>query len=100
MTLAQAAQKAIQFGGIYDGHEAPKDVNKYTKASIAALAGQGLIAYAFAHLPASLSAVSLLLQPVMAALFAWALFAEAIGPAQFAGGAIVLAGIWLARRGS
>lgn len=46
MTLAQAAQRAIQLGGIYDGHEAPQDVNKYTKASIAALAGQGLIAAA------------------------------------------------------
>jgi xanthine dehydrogenase molybdenum-binding subunit len=46
MTLAQAAQRAIQLGGIYDGHEAPQDVNKYTKASIAALAGQGLIASA------------------------------------------------------
>jgi xanthine dehydrogenase molybdenum-binding subunit len=46
MTLAQAAQHAIQLGGIYDGHEAPEDVNKYTKASIAALAGQGLIAAA------------------------------------------------------
>ncbi len=69
-------------------------------ALVTQVLGQGLIAYAFAHLPASLSAVSLLLQPVMAALFAWALFAEAIGPAQFAGGAIVLGGIWLARRGS
>ena len=46
MTLAQAAQRAIQLGGIYDGHEAPDDVNKYTKASIAALAGQGLVAAA------------------------------------------------------
>ncbi len=46
MTLAQAAQHAIQLGGIYDGHEAPEDVNKYTKASIAALAGQGLVAAA------------------------------------------------------
>jgi drug/metabolite transporter (DMT)-like permease len=36
----------------------------------------------------------------MAALFAWILFGEAIGPAQFAGGVIVLAGIWIARRGS
>ncbi len=43
MTLAQAAQHAIQLGGIYDGHEVPEDVNKFTKASIAALAGQGLI---------------------------------------------------------
>jgi xanthine dehydrogenase molybdenum-binding subunit len=44
MTLAQAAQHAIQLGGVYDGHQAPEDVNKYTKASIAALAGQGLVA--------------------------------------------------------
>jgi CO/xanthine dehydrogenase Mo-binding subunit len=44
MTLAQAAQQAIQLGGKYDGHEAPDDVNKFTKASIAALAGQGLVA--------------------------------------------------------
>jgi xanthine dehydrogenase molybdenum-binding subunit len=46
MTLAQAAQRAIQLGGIYDGHEAPEDVNKVTKASVAALAGQGLVAAA------------------------------------------------------
>ncbi len=57
-------------------------------------------AYAFAHLSASLSSVSLLIQPVVAALVALALFGEAIGPAQFIGGAVVLAGIWLARRGS
>ena len=46
LTLAQAAQRAIELGGIYDGHEAPQDVNKYTKASVAALAGQGLVAAA------------------------------------------------------
>jgi drug/metabolite transporter (DMT)-like permease len=69
-------------------------------ALITQILGQGLIAYAFAHLPASLSSVSLLIQPVMASLFAWMLFNEAIGPAQFIGGAIVLAGIWLARKGS
>lgn len=69
-------------------------------AIVSQIVGQGLIAYAFAHLPASLSSVSLLIQPVMAALFAWALFGEAVGPLQFIGGAVVLAGIWLARRGS
>ena len=46
MTLAQAAQHAIQLGGKYDGHEPPDDVNKFTKASIAAMAGQGLLASA------------------------------------------------------
>jgi CO/xanthine dehydrogenase Mo-binding subunit len=46
MTLAQAAQRAIELGGQYDGHEAPADVNKVTKASVASLAGQGLVAAA------------------------------------------------------
>jgi xanthine dehydrogenase molybdenum-binding subunit len=46
MTFAQAAQRAIELGGKYDGHEAPADVNKATKASVAALAGQGLLAAA------------------------------------------------------
>ena len=46
LTLAQAAQRAIELGGIYDGHEATSDVNKFTKASVAALAGQGLVAAA------------------------------------------------------
>ena len=43
MTLAQAAKHAIELGGVYDGHEAPADVHKLTKASVAALAGQGLV---------------------------------------------------------
>jgi drug/metabolite transporter (DMT)-like permease len=69
-------------------------------ALVTQILGQGLIAYAFAHLPASLSSVSLLIQPVVAAFVAWRLFGEAVGTQQFIGGAVVLAGIWLARRGS
>src|SRR5947207_11680056 len=46
MTLAQVAQKAIELGGTYDGHELPKDVNAYTKRSATALAGQGLMGVA------------------------------------------------------
>ena len=46
MTLAQAAQHAIQLGGVYDGHELPPDINKVTVASAKALAGQGLLAVA------------------------------------------------------
>jgi CO/xanthine dehydrogenase Mo-binding subunit len=46
MTLAQAAQKAIELGGSYDGHEVPQDVNGFTKRSAAALAGQGLMGVA------------------------------------------------------
>jgi xanthine dehydrogenase molybdenum-binding subunit len=51
MTLAQAAKYAIQLGSIYDGHEAPADVHKLTKASVAALAGQGLVAAAKDNYP-------------------------------------------------
>lgn len=69
-------------------------------AIVSQVLGQGLIAYAFAHLPASLSSVSLLIQPVVAALAAWAIFGEAVGPPQLVGGAIVLAGIWIAKRAS
>jgi CO/xanthine dehydrogenase Mo-binding subunit len=46
LSLAQAAQKAIQLGGAFDGHELPKDVNAYTKRSATALAGQGLMGVA------------------------------------------------------
>ena len=48
-------------------------------ALVSQMLGQGLIAFGFAHLSASLSSVSLLLQPVLATLFAWALFSETIG---------------------
>jgi CO/xanthine dehydrogenase Mo-binding subunit len=43
MSLAKAAQRAIELGGTYDGHELPKDINRFTKASATALAGQGLM---------------------------------------------------------
>jgi len=46
MSFAQAAQHAIELGGKYDGHELPKDINKFTVASAGALAGQGLMGVA------------------------------------------------------
>jgi xanthine dehydrogenase molybdenum-binding subunit len=51
LTLAQAAQKAIALGGIYDGHDAPPDVHKLTKQSVAALAGHGLVVSAKDNYP-------------------------------------------------
>jgi drug/metabolite transporter (DMT)-like permease len=69
-------------------------------ALVSHAAGQGLIAYALAHLPAAFSSVSLLLQPVMAAFFAYLILSESVVPLQILGGLVVLAGIYLARRGS
>ncbi len=68
-------------------------------AWVSQTAGQSMIAYALAYLPASFSSLTLLLQPVVAALLAWAILSEPIGAMQALGGAIVIAGILLARRG-
>ncbi|MGC4081444.1 MAG: hypothetical protein QM736_04840 [Vicinamibacterales bacterium] len=52
MTLAQVAQKAIELGGHYDGHEMPEDINAFTKRSVTTLAGQGLMGVARDNYPA------------------------------------------------
>lgn len=69
-------------------------------ALVSQVAGQSLIAHALAHLPAGFGSVALLLQPAVAAVLAWALLAEPLSLWQAAGGVVILAGIWLARRGS
>ena len=69
-------------------------------AVISHVGGQGLIAWALAHGPASASSVSLLWQPVVAAFAAWIAFGETLGTAHAAGAVIVLLGIYLAWRGS
>lgn len=69
-------------------------------AIVSHVGGQGMIAYALAHLPTAFSSVGLLLQPAAAAGLAWLLFAEAMGVMQAMGGAVILAGIFLAKRGS
>lgn len=59
--------------------------------------GQGLIAWGMAHLPASFSSVSLLVQPVAATVLAGVLLGEALGALQAVGGLVVLAGILTCR---
>lgn len=51
LSLAEAAQKAIELGGAYDGHELPEDINTYTRRSATALAGQGLMGVAKDNYP-------------------------------------------------
>lgn len=65
-------------------------------ALVSHVAGQSLIAYALAHLPATLSSVGLLLQPVMAGLFAWVLLGEVLSAVAIAGAVLVLIGIRVA----
>jgi drug/metabolite transporter (DMT)-like permease len=67
-------------------------------AVVSHVGGQTLIAFALGHLPASFSSVSLLLQPVIAALLAAAMLNEKLTPLQIFGGMITLAGIAVASR--
>jgi drug/metabolite transporter (DMT)-like permease len=62
--------------------------------------GQGLIAYALAHLPATFVSVTLLIQPVLSLFFAWLILKERVDFWQALGGMVVLTGIFIARRGS
>jgi len=51
LTYAQAAQRAIELGGKFDGHEVANDLNVMTKASAAGVAGTGLVGVAKDNLP-------------------------------------------------
>lgn len=68
-------------------------------ALVSHVAGQGLIAWALAHLPAAFGAVALLWQPAAAAVFGAWLLGEMLGGMQLAAMALVLCGIALARGG-
>lgn len=59
--------------------------------------GQGLIAWAQAHVTASFASVTLLVQPMAAALFAWLLLGEGFGALQAFGGLLILSGIVICR---
>jgi xanthine dehydrogenase molybdenum-binding subunit len=51
LTYAQAAQRAIELGGKFDGHENPTDINPMTAGAATMLAGSGLIGVAKDNLP-------------------------------------------------
>jgi CO/xanthine dehydrogenase Mo-binding subunit len=51
LTYAQAAKRAIELGGEFDGHVVPDDLNVMTKASAAGVAGTGLVGVAKDNLP-------------------------------------------------
>ena len=46
LTYAQAAQRAIELGGVYSGQEVPDELNQVTRAAAAGIAGTGLVGVA------------------------------------------------------
>ncbi len=61
------------------------------------VAGQGGVAWSLGRLPAAVTAVTILIQPVVAAIFGYVLFAETMTPLQMLGGAVVLGAVILAQ---
>ena len=62
------------------------------------VAGQGSIAWALGRLPPATASVTVLVQPVVAGLLGWWLFAETMGPLQALGCGLALGGVILAQR--
>src|SRR2546428_3173927 len=51
LTFAQTANRAIELGGKYDGHELPEDIHPFTRRSAASLTGLGLMGVAKDNYP-------------------------------------------------
>lgn len=60
--------------------------------------GQGGVAWALGRLPASTTAVTILIQPVTAGMLGWLVFAETLTIFQAAGGVLILFAVILAQR--
>lgn len=61
--------------------------------------GQSLIVYALAHLPAAFGSITLLIQPLVAAVLAWILFGEFLSIYHFVGAALIISGILVCKKG-
>ena len=59
--------------------------------------GQGLLSVALGRLPAVFSSLVIFLEAIAAALFGWLILSEPVSWLQALGGAVILAGIWVAR---
>ena len=92
--LTGPAAFALLFAGIYLAEDA---------ATVAVASQMGVpfstpwVAWSLGRLPAALTAVTVLIQPVVAAVLGWILFAETMTGAQLAGAATLLAGVLLAQ---
>ncbi len=89
---------ALLRGDPLSGFPAHSWASMLAAALVAQLGGVMGIVWALRYLPATVASVTLLIQPLGAALWAWWLFGESLSLLQATGGAAVLAGIVLAAR--
>lgn len=71
----------------------------FALACVSQIGGQGLLAYSMGRIGINLSSAFVLLQPVIAAVYAYFLFRETFTWLEFCGGLIILAGVYIAKKG-
>lgn len=104
MVWSSASAAALLFAAAFIAGEIilPTTVKGWTvviaMGLIAHVIGQGLIALGMRGAPVGLASVLLLIQPVVAAIGAWVLFGESLGPLEMVGAMLVLAGLAIASR--
>lgn len=59
--------------------------------------GQGLLTLALGALSAAFSSLVIFIEALVAAIFGWLIYSEAMTPMQILGGLMILGGIWIAR---
>ncbi len=100
VTAATLAPISLIAGEPLLGVSATGWLTLFALALISHALGQGLVAHALDRLPASLSALGLLSEPLFAAAIAWIILAEALAPLQAVGAVLVLAAVFIAYRGN
>lgn len=69
-------------------------------ALVSHVGGQGLVAFAMAHLSTAFAAVGLIVEVLAAAALGWLFLGEGLAPLQVLGAAVVILGVVAAKRGS
>ncbi len=92
-----ALAASLIFGHGIVPHSAKGIAALVAMAVISHAGGQGLLSVALGRLPAVFSSLVIFLEAVAAALFGWILLGEDLSLVQAFGGALILAGIWIAR---
>ena len=100
MTAVILVGVALATGAQMTGHPASAYVAIVALAVVAQLIGHNAMNWALGSLSAAVVAVAILLEPVISSAIATVLLDEMPTPFEVAGGAVVLAGVYVALRGS
>lgn len=97
ITIAILLVAALAVEGNIMPHSAKGWGVLFALALVSHAGGQGLLSVALGRLPTVFSSLVIFLEAVAAAGFAWVLQDEPVSVLQAIGGAVILAGIWVAR---